>query len=110
MGKSTMNYISSVGLLNDVLDVGTGVAGGWYEAATGDDAPDWMVKMAGGRLGNRKEQIGGNLAPAIGLINSAGKAVSGDVRAISDVLPGGRLPYIIPLLKGAAAHYDSTDY
>lgn len=110
MGKSTLNYISSVGLLNDVLDVGTGVAGGWYEAATGDDAPDWMVKMAGGRLGNRKEQIGGNLAPAIGLMNSAGKAVSGDVRAISDVLPGGRLPYIIPLLKGAAAHYDSTDY
>ena len=104
MGRSTMNYISATGFLGDVLDVGTGVAGGWYEHATDTGSPDWVRQLAGGQLGNRKEIIGGNLAPALGVINDFVQGVSGRPENLADVLPGGRLPYVIPLLKGAAAN------
>lgn len=106
LGKATMNYVSSVGLLNDVADVGTGVAGGWYEYATDTGAPDWVRKLAGGQLGNRKEIVGGQLAPALGVVNSAAQAIQGRPENLGELLPYGRLPYVIPLLKGAESHME----
>ncbi|UYA98979.1 internal virion protein [Xanthomonas phage vB_Xar_IVIA-DoCa9] len=106
MGRSTMNYISATAFLGDVLEVGTGVAGGWYEHATDTGSPDWVRQLAGGQLGNRKEIVGGSFAPALGVINDFAQGVSGRPENLADVLPGGRLPYVIPLLKGAAAHLE----
>lgn len=106
LGKATLNYVSSTGMLNDVLDVGTGVAGGWYEYATDSGAPDWVRQLAGGQLGNRKEIVGGQLAPALGVINDFAQGVQGKPENLADVIPGGRLPYVLPLLKGAAAHLE----
>ena len=106
IGRSTMNYISATGFLGDVLEVGTGVAGGWYEYATDTGSPDWVRQLAGGQLGSRKEIVGGSLAPALGVINDFAQGVSGRPENLADVLPGGRLPYVIPLLKGAAAHLE----
>lgn len=105
LGKATLNYVSATGMLNDVLDVGTGVAGGWYEYATDTGAPDWVRKLAGGQLGNRREIVGGQLAPALGVVNDFAQGVQGRPENLADVLPGGRLPYVLPLLKGAAASY-----
>ena len=106
LGKATLNYVSAVGMLNDVVDVGTGVAGGWYEHATDTGAPDWVRQLAGGQLGNRKEIVGGQLAPALGVVNSAAQAVQGRPENLGELLPGGRLPYIIPLLKGAESQME----
>lgn len=105
LGRSTLNYISSVGLLSDVLDVGTGVSGGWYEHVADTDAPNWLRQLSGGPFGSRKEVIGGQFAPALGVINDAAQTLQGRPENLADVLPGGRLPYVIPLLKGAAAQY-----
>ncbi len=106
IGKATLNYVSAAGMLNDVLDVGTGVAGGWYEYATDSGAPDWVRKLSGGQLGNRREVIGGQLAPALGVVNDFAQGVQGRPENLADLLPGGRLPYVIPLLKGAAAQIE----
>lgn len=106
LGKATLNYVSAVGMLNDVVDVGTGVAGGWYEHATDTGAPDWVRELAGGQLGNRKEIVGGQLAPALGVVNSAAQAIQGRPENLGELLPGGRLPYIIPLLKGAESQME----
>ena len=106
LGKATLNYVSAVGMLNDVVDVGTGVAGGWYEHATDTGAPDWVRQLAGGQLGNRKEIIGGQLAPALGVVNSAAQAIQGRPENLGELLPGGRLPYVIPLLKGAESQME----
>jgi hypothetical protein len=106
MGRSTMNYISATAFLGDVLEVGTGVAGGWYEHATDTGSPDWVRQLAGGKLGSRKEILGGTFAPALGVVNDFAQGVSGKPENLADVLPGGRLPYVIPLLKGAAAHME----
>lgn len=106
LGRSTMNYISSTGMLADVLDVGTGVAGGWYEYASDTGSPDWVRQLAGGQLGSRKEILGGSFAPALGLANDFAQGISGRPENLADVLPGGRLPYVIPLLKGAAARME----
>ena len=93
-------------MLNDVVDVGTGVAGGWYEHATDTGAPSWVRQLAGGQLGNRKEIVGGQLAPALGVVNSAAQAIQGRPENLGELLPGGRLPYIIPLLKGAESQME----
>ena len=106
VGRGTMNYISATAFLGDVLEVGTGVAGGWYEHATDTGSPDWVRQLAGGQLGSRKEIVGGSFAPALGVINDFAQGVSGRPENLADVLPGGRLPYVIPLLKGAAAHLE----
>lgn len=106
LGRSTLNYISSVGLLSDVLDVGTGVSGGWYEHIADTDAPGWLSQLSGGPFGNRKEVVGGQFAPALGVINDFAQGIQGRPENLADVLPGGRLPYVIPLLKGAAAQYE----
>lgn len=106
LGKATMNYVSATGMLNDVLDVGTGVAGGWYEYALDTESPDWVRKLAGGQLGNRKEVLGGQFAPALGVVNDFAQGMQGRPENLADVIPGGRLPYVIPLLKGAAAQYE----
>lgn len=106
MGRSTMNYISSTAFLGDVLEVGTGVAGGWYEHASDTGSPDWVRQLAGGQLGSRKEILGGSFAPALGVVNDFAQGISGKPENLADVLPGGRLPYVIPLLKGAAAQLE----
>lgn len=106
LGRSTLNYISSVGMLSDVLDVGTGVAGGWYEHMADTDAPNWLRSLSGGPFGNRKEVVGGQFAPALGVVNDFAQGIQGKPDNLADVLPGGRLPYVIPLLKGAAAQFE----
>lgn len=105
LGKATLNYVSATGMLNDVLDVGTGVAGGWYEYATDTQGPTWLKQLAGGQFGNRKEVVGGQFAPALGVVNDFAQGIAGKPENLADVIPGGRLPMVIPLLKGAASQW-----
>lgn len=107
LGKATLNYVSATGMLNDVLDVGTGVAGGWYEYAMDTQGPTWLKSLAGGQFGNRKEVIGGQFAPSLGVINDFAQGVAGKPENLADVIPGGRLPMVIPLLKGAASQLEN---
>lgn len=106
LGKATLNYVSATGMLNDVLDVGTGVAGGWYEYAADTQGPTWLKSLAGGQLGSRREVLGGQFAPSLGVINDFAKGISGRPENLADVIPGGRLPVVIPLLKGAASQFE----
>lgn len=105
LGKATLNYVSATGMLNDLLDVGTGVAGGWYEYAADTEGPSWLKQLAGGQFGNRKEVVGGQFAPALGVINDFAQGVAGRPENLADVIPGGRLPMVIPLLKGAGSQW-----
>ncbi len=106
LGKATLNYVSATGMLNDVLDVGTGVAGGWYEYAADTQGPTWLKSLAGGQFGNRREVLGGQFAPSLGVINDFAQGVAGKPENLADVIPGGRNPVLIPLLKGAASHWE----
>jgi hypothetical protein len=109
LGKATLNYVSATGMLNDVLEVGTGVAGGWYEYAADTEAPGWLKQLSGGQFGNRKEVIGGQFAPSLGVVNDFAQGVAGKPENLADVLPGGRNPVILPLLKGAASNWESEE-
>jgi len=105
MGRQVMNYVSGLGLLPDVLDIGGGVAAGWATAA-GVDLPAW-AKPTGGRGSMQQGSlIGGQFAPGIGLVNDAAQAAAGNTGRIRSTIPGNTLPYVIPFFLGAEARME----
>lgn len=78
-GRSTMNYISSVGVLPDVLDIASGLTGG---------------HITGGRAGNQTF-VGGQILPAAGVVNDVYKAAQErDPHRMVKLLPGSSIPYL----------------
>lgn len=102
MGRQVMNYVAGLGLLPDVLDLGATAAGGWAKT-TGVELPEW-AKPTGGR-GANSGLLGGQFAPGLGLINDTAQGLSGNPRKLRQAIPGGTLPYIVPLLMGAEAQF-----
>ncbi len=78
-GRSTMNYISSVGVLPDVLDIASGLTGG---------------TITGGRAGNQSF-VGGQILPVAGVANDIYQAAaSRDPHKVVKLLPGSNIPYL----------------
>ena len=88
LGRATMNYVSSVGLLPDVLDIGSSVVG---------------ADITGGRAGNTSPFVGGQIVPAAGVVNDVWRAAqTKDPHRMVKLLPGSNLPY----LQGAINQLD----
>lgn len=98
VARATMNYIGILGLMPDVLDVGTGFAAGWADTA-GVDLPAYL-RPTGGRAMSNTEIIGGQFAPAVGVVNDLGQGVFGNPGKLIRTMPGNNLPYIQPLWLG----------
>lgn len=107
VGRQVMNYVSGLGLLPDVLDLGSGAAVGWADAA-GAELPDW-AKPTGGRTMAQGSIVGGQFAPGVGLINDYAQLAAGNLNKLRSSVPGGTLPYINPFLRGAEAQLKDED-
>lgn len=85
LARATLNYVSLSGLAGDVLDAGAAVAG--YE----------MTGVRGGGKGVLDN------VPTIGYVNSAVQAVKErDPKDLIRSLPGGNLPFLVPVVNAAA--------
>lgn len=99
LGRASMNYVSTTGLLGDMADLVSGVAGGWASAALGKDMPEW-AKPQGGRSGSQQDLIGGTFGPGIGFANDVAKFLSGSGRSGLSAVPFSRTPYMMPFYQG----------
>lgn len=102
LARSGMNYMGQIGVLSDVLDVGTGFGVGWVEAL-GGDVPDYL-KPTGGRGMGRSDAIGETFVPAVGMVNTGVQGAFGNPGKLVRTIPGNNLPYILPAWLGAEAH------
>lgn len=101
LGRAAMNYISTLGLLPDVLEMGGSFGGGIADMA-GMERPAWAAPT-GGRGGAQSEFIGGTVAPAIGLANDAMQGLHGRPSQMIRSLPGNSLWWAQPLWLGGEA-------
>ncbi len=91
-----MNYVSSIGVLPDVLDITSSAVG---------------LNVSGGRAGNTSDFIGGQILPAAGVVNDAYNAAGGllgiPVRAIQGkpIKPGATAHDLVKLVPGANLPY-----
>ncbi len=86
-GRATMNYVSILGVLPDLLDAPMALAG--FEV--------------GGRGATQSSFIGGSVAPAAGVINDAvSAAVSHDPVKAAKLVPGASIPHLSWLVNGLA--------
>lgn len=99
LGRASMNYVSTTGLIGDMADLVSGVAGGWASAALGKDLPEW-AKPQGGRSGSQQDLIGGTFGPGIGYANDVAKFLSGSGRSGLSAVPFSRTPYMMPFYQG----------
>lgn len=85
--RQTLNYVALSGLAGDFLD-----------AAVALSPDEWGLQMTGGRAGTDTEFVGNLIAPATSLVDDAWKALQNldDPTQLLRVLPGSRLPYIVP--------------
>jgi hypothetical protein len=97
LGRATMNYASSAGLLGDIIDVGGGFAS---DLGIMDDD---LAPFIGARGQGRGTLIGGSVAPGVGLIEDVWKGVHGNGKKLAKALPGSNLPYVSPLITGLTA-------
>jgi hypothetical protein len=103
--RAAMNYTGQLGLMADVLDVGTGFGSGWADVA-GVDLPAGLRPTAG-RTMAQQELIGGQFAPALGVVNDLAQGIGGRPDRIIRSIPGNNLPYLQPLwLAGEAEMKD----
>jgi len=80
LGRATLNYTALAGLAPDILDAGAALAG--FE----------MTGVRGGGKGVLDN------VPALGYVNQTVKAAQEkDVRDLARALPGGNLPYVVPV-------------
>lgn len=109
IGRATMNYASSSGLVGDVMDFGTGA----YSSLTGDEAGLADFTGAGGKGSGGGKLLGGMIAPSIGLINDLASGLS-DIHSPSGrkklirALPGAAHPAMLPLLNLANPEANPT--
>lgn len=106
LGRAVMNYITSVGLLPDLVEAMAGAGAGWADAV-GMEIPEYM-RPTGGRTANQTDLVGGSFAPSLGVVNDIGKGLMGNVPKLVDSLPGASLPYIQPLIIGAEGAWEDN--
>lgn len=95
LGRAVLNYASMAGLLSDALDVGAATLG-MFEGLTGIDSGLEMTGVRGISDGDV-----GAVIPALGYANSTLRAVtSGDPASLLRSLPGGNVPWLVPLVNG----------
>lgn len=95
LARSLLNYSSLSGMLSDVLDVGTATVGS-LEGVTGVETGLDMYGVRGISDGDV-----GSIIPGIGYVNSTLRGLtSGKPEDLLRSLPGGNLPYMVPLLNG----------
>jgi hypothetical protein len=92
MVRATMNYASLTGSFGDVLEILTGIAGGWGDSET--------KELLGARNSQQATSIG-RLIPAAGSIDSLFKAASGksDLHTAIKQLPFSNLWYLNPVIS-----------
>jgi hypothetical protein len=96
LGRATLNYASSAGLLGDVLDVAAGFA-----SNTGLIDEDLAVAFTGG--GQGRQSVSG-LVPGLGMADDLLKGtVGGQFEKLPKLLPGSNLPMVTPLVNGLTA-------
>lgn len=99
LGRATLNYASSAGLLGDVLDVGAGFAN---NVGVLDD--DLATAFTGG--GQGRQSVSG-LVPGLGMADDLLKGtVGGQFGKLPKLLPGSNLPMVTPLVNGLTADDD----
>jgi hypothetical protein len=95
LSRATIGYVSASGLLGDVLDVGGGFA-----SSLGGDTGEGMAQTMGARGQGQTQLIGGVIAPGVGLLQDVWQGAHGDGKKLAKALPGGNLPYVVPLING----------
>jgi hypothetical protein len=102
IGRATLNYASSSGVLGDILDIGTSAAAGWgiLDKET--------IPFAGGRGQGKGQLIGGVVAPSVGLAQDLYEGVLGNPKKLVKALPGANLPYMVPLVTGVGTAIDAA--
>ena len=94
LARATMNYVAATGLAGDFLDAGQAITGA-----------DFMGNERGNTGGaGAKRFIGNMVAPALGTADDLWKAVQNtkagtDPTELVKVLPGSRLPYLMPAIN-----------
>lgn len=90
IARQTLNYVALSGLLGDFFD---GVAA--------IDPTETLQGATGGRTGSPTGFVGTVIAPSAGLIDDAWKATQqlDDPEKMMKVIPGSRLPYIVPIIN-----------
>lgn len=102
LARASMNYLTSVGLAGDALDLSGAFLQGW----AGDALPEWMRPTSGRGGGFRGDLIGGQLAPGVGVIEDVAAMATGDWKKGRQAVPGASLPYIQPFLLGGTERLD----
>lgn len=90
IARSSMNYIALAGLAPDFMDI------------AGSVAPEaWGIDVTGGRAGTDSKFVGNIVAPSLSLVDDIWKAFQNldDPEKIAKILPGSRLPYLIPAVN-----------
>jgi hypothetical protein len=88
--RATLNYVALAGFAGDFLDAAVALA------------PDELgLNITGGRAGADTNFVGNLIAPSTSLVNDAWGALQNldNPHQLLQVLPGSRLPYVIPLLN-----------
>ena len=88
--RATLNYVALAGFAGDFLDAAVALA------------PDELgLNITGGRAGADTNFVGNLIAPSTALVNDAWVALQNldNPHQLLQVLPGSRLPYVIPLLN-----------
>lgn len=102
-GRSVLNYASLSGMASDMLDVGAATVNA-FSGLTGIESPIDTTGVRGISDGDL-----GAVIPGLGYLNSTLRGLtSGDPEALLRSLPGGNLPYVVPMLN--ALNRDSEDW
>lgn len=107
LGRATMNYLSAMGLWADVVESASGLGAGWADAF-GMEMPEGL-QPTGGRMMKDTSLIGGQFAPALGVINDIGQGVMGKPDKLWKSAPFASLPYIQPVLMGIDSAVDDGE-
>lgn len=94
IAMATMNYVAMSGLFGDFMQLLTAVSPDEFKEATG-------LQQVGTRVGTESDFIGSFIAPSADLVNDLWKYAQspGDFKEGARLFPGGRIPYMIPLIN-----------
>lgn len=96
LGRATLNYASSAGILGDVMDIGSGAL-----SSTGLLDPALAKSITGGGQGR---QSASGIVPGLGMVDDLLKGtVGGQYGKLPKLLPGSNLPFVTPLVNGVTA-------
>ncbi|WNV48175.1 internal virion protein [Caulobacter phage Quill_5.2] len=94
LAQALPKYASNMGLAPDLYDVGVGFAGGYLGDGSGSFSDTMGVRKQG-----QDKLFGSNVAPSISTLDNAWSAAHGNAHAAAQVMPGSRLPFVMPLLN-----------